>query len=131
MSSDLSPFVLLQTTSISFTSPWQACVACCLSWWAVLVQKQRLPPVPADEQGGQKVRALTPRGMSLEQAGGLQRMTLRGHTAGLQKVLLSPSGIDVITGEAVAPLLHSCTAVKHSHLRFLRELGSGEVSRVH
>lgn len=34
----------------------------------------------------------------MEQAGGLQRMTLRGHTAGLQKVLLSPSGIDVITG---------------------------------
>ncbi len=35
---------------------------------------------------------------SLEQAGGLQRMTLRGHTGGISKVLLTPGGIDVITG---------------------------------
>ena len=41
---------------------------------------------------------------SLEQAGGLQRMTLRGHTGGISKVLLTPGGIDVITG--VAPRAH-------------------------
>ena len=48
-----------------------------------------------------KVRALRAKGASMEQAGGLQRMTLRGHRAGLEKVLLSPSGIDVITGGAL------------------------------
>ena len=41
---------------------------------------------------------LRTRTASLEQAGGLQRMTLRGHTGGVSKVLLTPGGIDVITG---------------------------------
>ena len=35
---------------------------------------------------------------SLDQAGGLQRMTLRGHGGGVAKVLLTAGGIDVITG---------------------------------
>ncbi|KAK9809322.1 hypothetical protein WJX73_004674 [Symbiochloris irregularis] len=67
-------------------------------------KERQVLPAPTDEQGGQKVRALRLKGMSMEQAGGLQRMTLRGHTAGLQKVLLSPSGIDVITAS------QDCTA---------------------
>lgn len=44
------------------------------------------------------VPCLYTRTASLEQAGGLQRMTLRGHTGGISKVLLTPGGIDVITG---------------------------------
>ena len=40
---------------------------------------------------------------SLEQAGGLQRMALRGHTGGVKKVLLAPGGIDVITSASWLP----------------------------
>ena len=54
------------------------------------------------EEAGRHAAAATPcmftRMPSLEQAGGLQRMTLRGHTGGISKVLLTPGGIDVITG---------------------------------
>lgn len=46
--------------------------------------------------------ALVPKASSLDQAGGLQRMTLRGHTAGIVKILLAEGGIDVVTG---VPLL--------------------------
>lgn len=57
------------------------------------------------EEAGRHAAAATPclftRTPSLEQAGGLQRMTLRGHTGGISKVMLTPGGIDVITG---APL---------------------------
>ena len=49
------------------------------------------------------LRTCTP---SLDQAGGLQRMTLRGHTGGVQKVLLTPGGVDVITGKS--PAYKSC-----------------------
>ena len=49
--------------------------------------------------GSQSVRCLLPRSPSLEQAGGLHRMVLRGHTGGIMKVLLTSGGIDVITGE--------------------------------
>ena len=49
--------------------------------------------------GPQSVRCLLPRSPSLEQAGGLHRMVLRGHTGGIMKVLLTSGGIDVITGE--------------------------------
>lgn len=56
----------------------------------------------AVEEAGRHAAAATPclftRTPSLEQAGGLQRMTLRGHTGGISKVLLTPGGIDVITG---------------------------------
>ena len=41
---------------------------------------------------------LVPLSPSLSQAGGLQRMILRGHAAGITKILLSPTGVDVITG---------------------------------
>lgn len=44
--------------------------------------------------------SLRTRTVSLEQAGGLQRMTLRGHTGGVKKVLLTPGGVDIITSEA-------------------------------
>ena len=43
-------------------------------------------------------RALMPRTASLEQAGGLHRMVLRGHTGPIGKVLLTPGGTDVVTG---------------------------------
>ncbi|MCJ1428182.1 hypothetical protein MMC29_006090 [Sticta canariensis] len=60
------------------------------------LQRQSLSAA-SGQAGSRQTRALQPQGLSLEQAGGTQRMTLRGHTAGLQKVLLSPTGIDVIT----------------------------------
>lgn len=40
---------------------------------------------------------LVPRSASLQQAGGLHRMTLRGHTAPVPRVVISPNGADVIT----------------------------------
>lgn len=43
-------------------------------------------------------KALMPKTASLEQAGGLHRMVLRGHSGPIQKVLLAPGGTDVITG---------------------------------
>ena len=43
-------------------------------------------------------RALMPRTATLEQAGGLYRMVLRGHTGPIGRVLLTPGGTDVITG---------------------------------
>ena len=43
-------------------------------------------------------QALVPRTPSLEQAGGLHRMVLRGHSAGISKILLTPNGTDVVTG---------------------------------
>jgi hypothetical protein len=43
-------------------------------------------------------RCLAPLSPSLEQAGGLQRLALRGHTAPVTKVLLTPSGTDAVTG---------------------------------
>ncbi|CAL8467022.1 g6558 [Coccomyxa elongata] len=56
------------------------------------------------EEAGRHAAAASPclftRTPSLEQAGGLQRMTLRGHTGGISKVLLTPGGIDVITVSA-------------------------------
>lgn len=57
--------------------------------------------------GAACLRTRTP---SLEQAGGLQRMTLRGHTGGVSKVLLAPGGIDVITGAYA----HTSTLVRCS-----------------
>ena len=61
---------------------------------------QGQPCTPRQPKGGEGVQALRVKGLSLEQVGGLQRMTLRGHSAGLLQVLLSPSGIDVITSES-------------------------------
>lgn len=52
-------------------------------------------------------RALMPRTASLEQAGGLHRMVLRGHTGPIGKVLLTPGGTDVVTGIL---LLHTSAA---------------------
>ena len=50
-------------------------------------------------------RALVPRTSSLDQAGGVQRITLRGHTGAITRVLLADGGIDVVTGAAL-----QCTA---------------------
>ncbi|KAI3425286.1 hypothetical protein D9Q98_009053 [Chlorella vulgaris] len=45
-------------------------------------------------------RCLVPLTASLEQAGGLQRLTLRGHAAPATKVLLTPSGTDAVTASS-------------------------------
>ena len=58
--------------------------------------------------GSQSVRCLLPRSPSLEQAGGLHRMVLRGHTGGIMKVLLTSGGIDVITGEGAGAQQGPC-----------------------
>ena len=42
------------------------------------------------------------------QAGGLQRMLLRGHTAPLTALLLSPTGTDLVTGSACGELRVWC-----------------------
>lgn len=55
-------------------------------------QKQQI------QESSNAAQALVPRTPSLEQAGGLHRMVLRGHTAGISKVLLTPNGTDVVTG---------------------------------
>ena len=54
-------------------------------------------PAEAAQHSGAGAPCLFTRTPSLEQAGGLQRMTLRGHTGGISKVLLTPGGIDIIT----------------------------------
>ncbi|GAX79554.1 hypothetical protein CEUSTIGMA_g6995.t1 [Chlamydomonas eustigma] len=46
---------------------------------------------------GQHLVHLMPRSATLEQAGGLHRMTLRGHTGSVRKVVISPNGRDVVT----------------------------------
>ena len=55
------------------------------------------------KQPGSDLYALVPKAPSLDQAGGLQRMTLRGHTAGISKILLAEGGIDVVTGAGPCP----------------------------
>ena len=62
---------------------------------------------------------------SLEQAGGLQRMTLRGHTGGISKVLLTPGGIDVITG---TPLTKSDSGAPDQDSGSSSVLKSGEAA---
>lgn len=43
---------------------------------------------------------LLPRTPTLEQAGGLQRLILKGHTEGVRKVMLVPNGTEVVTASA-------------------------------
>ncbi|CAD7698455.1 unnamed protein product [Ostreobium quekettii] len=43
---------------------------------------------------------MLPRRPTLEQAGGLQRLILRGHSEAVRKVVLAPNGMEVITGSA-------------------------------
>jgi WD40 repeat protein len=45
-------------------------------------------------------RALPPLTPSLDQAGGLQRLALRGHAGAVTRVLLTPSGTDAVTASA-------------------------------
>lgn len=47
-------------------------------------------------------RCLPPLTPSLDQAGGLQRLALRGHTGAVTKVVLTPSGTDAVTGKWLA-----------------------------
>ncbi len=49
------------------------------------------------------MQCLLPKTPTLEQAGGLHRMVLRGHTGAILKTLLTPGGIDVITGDCQMP----------------------------
>lgn len=45
-------------------------------------------------------RCLVPLTPSLDQAGGLQRLALRGHAGPITRVLLTPSGTDAVTASA-------------------------------
>jgi WD40 repeat protein len=45
-------------------------------------------------------RCLPPLTPSLEQAGGLQRLALRGHASPVTRVLLTPSGTDAVTASS-------------------------------
>lgn len=53
----------------------------------------------ADEAiaAGSMLIHLMPRTATLEQAGGLHRMTLRGNSGPVHKVVISPNGRDVVT----------------------------------
>ncbi len=74
-----------------------------LSAW---LQRQREELAVAVAAPGMPV-GLLPKRATLGQAGGLQRMILRGHTAGISCILLSPAGVDVITGE-------TCLSARHT-----------------
>ena len=51
-------------------------------------------------------RCLPPLTPSLDQAGGLQRLALRGHSSAVTKVLLTPSGTDAVTGARQGARMH-------------------------
>lgn len=61
-------------------------------------QQQRQQQEEGPVGGPPAVRCLVPSTASLTQAGGLHRMLLRGHAAPLTAMLLTPSGIDLVTG---------------------------------
>ena len=87
----------------------------CLAETFVYLQEWLAREDGGTEEAGRHAAAASPclftRTPSLEQAGGLQRMTLRGHTGGISKVLLTPGGIDVITGA----LLSDCAVRDGEH----------------
>lgn len=58
--------------------------------WAEHAQQ----PQPGSSAGAVHLLPLTP---SLRQAGGRARMTLRGHSGSVHKVLITPSGREAIT----------------------------------
>eukprot|EP00803_Ostreobium_quekettii_P003137 evm.model.scf_1157.1 EVM.evm.TU.scf_1157.1 scf_1157:13492-23046(+) len=62
-------------------------------WMAVPHRRARNMPVH-----------MLPRRPTLEQAGGLQRLILRGHTEAVKKVVLAPNGMEVITGSSDAAI---------------------------
>ena len=64
---------------------------------AAWLQRQQKELAVAVAAPGMPV-GLLPKRATLAQAGGLQRMILRGHTGGITCILLSPAGVDVITG---------------------------------
>jgi len=61
--------------------------------------QQQSGRVAADKvmAAGVEVVHLMPRTATLQQAGGLHRMTLRGHNGPVRKVVISPTGQDIIT----------------------------------
>ena len=69
-------------------------------------------------------RALMPRTASLEQAGGLHRMVLRGHSGPVQKVLLTPGGTDVVTGIQISvhSTLHGSFAFIFDFVRKVKQV---------
>lgn len=54
---------------------------------------------PADALKQQTITALKPLTASLAQAGGLHRLTLRGHAAAVTALLLLPDGIHALSGD--------------------------------
>lgn len=61
-------------------------------------------PEAARKDSAANVRSLVPLTASLQQAGGLLRMLLRGHSAPLTTMILSPTGIHLVTGSAAGEL---------------------------
>jgi hypothetical protein len=61
-------------------------------------QQQQQGRAWGGEPSPPRVQCLVAETASLTQAGGLHRMLLRGHTAPLTCMLLSPTGIDLVTG---------------------------------
>eukprot|EP00955_Chlamydomonas_euryale_P033446 347723-Chlamydomonas_euryale.AAC.2 len=60
-----------------------------------------------------------PRSATLEQAGGLHRMTLRGHSGPVRRVVISPNGRDVITvsEDGTAQVCGGCKGMAEVWLR--------------
>ena len=69
---------------------------------ARLAKRWKLPLKGAIRPAGRigRPRALQPLTPSLDQAGGLQRLVLRGHAGPVTRVLLAPSGTDAITASS-------------------------------
>ncbi|KAL6783721.1 hypothetical protein ACKKBF_B05535 [Auxenochlorella protothecoides x Auxenochlorella symbiontica] len=63
-------------------------------------QEAALAQVPASPVEGGGVRCLRTLTPSLDQAGGLQRLTLRGHTKAVTQLKLTPTRDDIVSGSA-------------------------------
>lgn len=67
-------------------------------WYEQGIRECRLA-VPYRKSRGMPIHLL-PKTPSLEQAGSLQRLILKGHTAGIHKVQLASNGLEVVTASA-------------------------------
>lgn len=82
------------------------------------------------------VQCLVAATASLTQAGGLHRMLLRGHASPLTSMLLSPSGIDLVTGDEAGDLrvwdleLGDCTSVLAGHSGAINALSIASAGNV-
>lgn len=74
-------------------------------------------------------RPLPPLTASLDQAGGLQRLTLKGHRGAVNKLLLTPSGTEAVSGGADGTArvwdleIGDCTIVAEGHTGPITDMG--------